>query len=383
MLILSAQERIRHIDVVTTQISAKSCWIFITVTSYSGVTGVAEATLEKHTARMCELIKASGRTLLDKDFLSAYKQCTQSLAASIIEATCLSALAGALLDANARIHGVPLAKALGDVQRNAVDVYANINRRTVDRSALSHANSARDALQAGHRAFKIAPFDEMSPELDSSQFAVALEAGLSRIAAIRDAVGFEPDLMVDCHWRFSPGRLDSLVAALADLKLYWLECPIDESSDNMKALAACREMCRRHGMLLAGAETACDYADLVPFIESHAYDVLMPDIRHIGGPEALSICGKKLAENDVHFSPHNPVGPIAAVASLHVCAVSTIAPRLEMQFDESPYFDSLIKPSVGTVIEGQLRLGDGDGLGVSLDEKIIESMEQADRMSCA
>lgn len=378
----SKTERIRQVEVMSAPVSAKSCWIFITVITESGVVGVGEGTLEKHTSSLCDTARYLGKTLIGQDLSAAYAQCMGTLPGNIVEATCRSAMAGALLDASARLHGVSLAQALGDVQRDVVDVYANINRRTVDRSASSHANSARDALRAGHRAFKIAPFDEVTPELDSTQFAVALQTGLSRIEAIREAIGFEPDLMVDCHWRFSPARLDTLVAALADLKLHWLECPVVESPENMQVLVSCRELCHRHGMLLAGAETACDYSELLPFIESQAYDVLMPDIRHIGGPEALLMCSSRFAEQQVRFSPHNPVGPVAAAASLHVCAVSHEAPRLEMQFDESPYFDSVIRPSLGAVIDGKLRVPKGPGLGIEIDKQVVESVAQAERFVC-
>lgn len=379
MLVLSRETVIRQIDVVCTPVSTKSCWIFITVTTEAGVFGTGEATLENHTANLCDFAGQIAGSLVNLSLAAAYAQCMQVLPGNMVEATCRSALACALIDANARLYEVSLASTLGDVQRDTVDVYANINRRTVDRSALSHAESALDALRAGHRAFKVAPFDEMSPDLRHGEFTAALQAGLSRLEAIRDAVGFEPDLMVDCHWRFSPQRLNSLVAALADMKLYWLECPVVESPENLKALAACRELCHQHGMLLAGAETACDYTELLPFIESQSYDVLMPDIRHIGGPEALALCSERFAQNKVHFSPHNPVGPVAAAASLQVCAISQTVPRLEMQFDESPCFGTLIRPSLGAVVEGKMRLPVGPGLGISLDNAVIESIANSDR----
>jgi galactonate dehydratase len=43
----------------------------------------------------------------------------------------------------------------------------------------------------------------------------------------------------------------------------------------------------------------------------------------------------------VQFSPHNPSGPVCSWHSLLVAAVAPVCDMLEIQFDESPLYDSL------------------------------------------
>ena len=153
-----------------------------------------------------------------------------------------------------------MAQTLG-VRRERVRVYANVNRRTEQRTAEGFATSARAAMAAGHVAFKIAPFDEVSPQVCAQGDGVrAMQPGLVRVAAVRDAVGSGARLMVDCHWRFDEATASALNEAAAMLGVYWIECPLPEVDGNIPALARLRRQCNGLGMRQAertGYRTRC------------------------------------------------------------------------------------------------------------------------------
>lgn len=56
----------------------------------------------------------------------------------------------------------------------------------------------------------------------------ALTEGIARIRAIQDAIGSDAGLMVDCHWRLTPGCAAHLVDELEELDVTWLEDPFPE-----------------------------------------------------------------------------------------------------------------------------------------------------------
>ena len=100
---------------------------------------------------------------------------------------------------------MPVHEFLEPVAQTAIPVYANINRATTDRSPEGCAASARNAVTQGYRRIKIAPFDGVCSDDFAADWAAQrarIDAGIARVFAIRDAIGPEIELMVDCHWRF-------------------------------------------------------------------------------------------------------------------------------------------------------------------------------------
>ena len=87
-----------------------------------------------------------------------------------------------------------LFEALGKPQRTEIELYANINRGTLDRSPDAFAARATAAVAGGFDAIKIAPFDELrADQTDKAERQKAMTAGLARIAAVRTAIGTDGD----------------------------------------------------------------------------------------------------------------------------------------------------------------------------------------------
>ncbi len=233
-------------------------------------------------------------------------------------------------------------------------------------------------MASGHIAFKIAPFDEVTPEECAKGNGVdAMQPGLDRIAAVREAVGPEARLMVDCHWRFDEETATKLNEAAAKLGVYWVECPLVEVEDNIPALARLRQQCNDLGMHHAGLETNVGWDTVRPYCEGGAYDVVMPDMKYIGGIHELQRTSAGCDALGIQVSPHNPSGPIAHAVSLHIAASLTEFDMLELQFDESPLFDELVSAPFAPVEKGHTVLPQGIGLGPHLNKSVME--EHADR----
>src|SRR6185437_5452 len=201
------------------------------------------------------------------------------------------------------------------------------------RSPHGFAASARDALAAGFTAVKIAPFDEVVPGENRPG---TIDFGLARIAAVRDAVGTGRHLLVDCHWRLTEAQAEVVIRFAAGQAVYWVECPLPETEDNLPALVRLRRLANAQQVRLAGCEQGIGMAGFEGFLKAGAYDAMMPDVKYVGGLGQVMRLSERFADHGVGFSPHNPTGPVCHAASLQVCAAAPNLDRLEMQFDETP-----------------------------------------------
>ncbi|MBK7081746.1 MAG: mandelate racemase/muconate lactonizing enzyme family protein [Betaproteobacteria bacterium] len=310
-------------------------------------------------------LKAS--TLRPADFAAAHAQ------AGLAHAGVVCAIDQALWDLHAQWLQRSLAEVLG-ARRQDIPVYANINRRTEVRTPEGFAASARLAADAGHQAFKVAPFDEVSTAVCAQGRGVrAMQAGLERIAAVRSVVGPRSRLMVDCHWRFDEATALELNLAAAKLGVYWIECPLPEVDANIQALVRLRRHANGLGMRLAGLEQHTGWASFRPYCKAGAYDVVMPDIKYVGGIAEMLRLGEACQGLQVQIAPHNPSGPICHAASLQLAACVESFDMLELQFDESPLFDALVHRPFAPVRAGVAALPQGPGLGVQLNGTMLQA----------
>lgn len=349
------------------RVTHKTCWLFVQLQTDDGAVGCGEATLAGQESAVLDAAqRLSVRTLRASTTEPA------AFAAGIVpgdlaEAAVVSAVDQALWDLHARAQRRSVADMLGGTCRSKIAVYANINRRTDPRTPAGFAASARAALAAGHVAFKLAPFDEVDTVICAAGGGIAaMQIGMERIAAVREAIGDQRRLMVDCHWRFDETTASALVHAAAEFGLHWIECPLPEVPAHIDALVRLRKLANRRGIRLAGLEQGIRFAAFQPYCEAGAYDVMMPDVKYVGGLQEMLYTADQFALRGVQFSPHNPSGPICHAASLQLAAAAGAFDMLEIQFDESPLFDQLIDAVFGPVVDGHCQLPQRPGLGVQL-----------------
>ncbi len=272
---------------------------------------------------------------------------------ALLIATLTGGLEQMLSDYAAQLDDVPMWKWLGGSSPQRVPLYANINRVPGGRAPEDVAASARAAVGAGFPAIKCAPFDV--PDADLS----LAEVGLSRVRAIRAAIGDDIDLMVDCHERLPLDEVHRILPALEDLGIRWLEDAIAVTD-----IDALQELRNATHLPLAGGEVLFDAAEVAPAVDAGLIDVLMPDVKHAGGLAKVHRVAQ--LAGDVMMSPHNPSGPVATLASAHLFGVCPNAVLLEYQFGEVPWRSALIGGGE-SVVDGFLHLSDRPGLGATLD----------------
>lgn len=358
--------RITDVGLTDVRVNPRTVWQHVRLTTTSGLTGLGEATLEFANADFGRHLEHRTRQLIGRDLADDPLQPLRQTAMDLSDRTILSALDQALMDLRAQIAGQSLCQFLGAADADGtLPLYANINRATQDRTPAGFAENAKAAIADGFQAIKVAPFDDLTPDLcgtpDAKPF---IDAGLDRLRATREAIG-TLDLMVDCHWRFTESAAQALIPALREIDIVWLECPLPETCENIQDLSQIRRTANRHGMRLCGLETAGGWNEVEPFITAGAYDLIMPDVKHAGGLTGILETARLAQAAGTDVSLHNPSGPIAHFFSVHVMAALDSGERLEIQWEESPLFYRLTDPPP-VVQRGTCRPISGAGLGASL-----------------
>nr|WP_314071149.1 mandelate racemase/muconate lactonizing enzyme family protein [uncultured Roseococcus sp.] len=361
--------RIASVDFLGVNVTPKTNWCFLLVRTEDGLTGIGECTLADHEALLEAEARRLAARLAGADALArnAIARLIPHAPGGLVAHSLISALEQALWDIAGQAAGRPIHAMLGGALRAAVPLYANINRGANPRTPEGFAAAARRALQAGFRAVKLAPFEPLVWEdaADPAQRA-AYHQGLARIAAVREEVGPAVDIMVDAHWRFSPGGAAGLVRDVAPFGLFWLECPVSEA--NHAAIRAIRSLANDRGMRLAGAETLAGLGAYRTIVEAGCYDVLMPDIKYAGGHEEIRRIAALAQTAGIEIAPHNPTGPVCHAHSVHLCATLPNLLPLEVQFGETERFFTMAPGHDLRFGPGEARLPEVPGLGIALDE---------------
>jgi galactonate dehydratase len=270
-------------------------------------------------------------------------------------ATVAGAVECALDDIAAQRDGVPLWRRYASVAATgAVQLYANINRGVRERTPRGFARTAAQALSDGFTTIKCAPFDDDPPAGQT-----LAQAGLERIAAVRDAIGPKAELLVDAHERLPLPSLLVVLPELESLAVAWLEDAVLFSD-----IIGLQRLKNATGIPLAGGEQALTLDEIAPAIRAGVLDVVVPDVKHAGISTTLAIA-RYASGAGLRVSLHNPTGPLATVASLHAIAASPNPGLLEFAYDALPTRGRLISPAE-SLKGATLDVPAGAGLGVSL-----------------
>ena len=352
-------------------------WLFVELVLVDGTSGWGEATLNGEEAEVARAAENLFPRLVGVEILPA--ELFERLPFTTLpESAIASAVMQAFQDADARVAELPLADRIGSRKRNRIGLYANINRRTRDRTPAGMATSAAEAAEAGFEAVKIAPFDEVRPDLGRQDMRQAMSTGIQRIAAVRETLGPGARLMIDCHWRFDEGGAVEMIDAIAPLAPYWIECPVAENVSQIDVIRTLRSKVNAADIRLAGLETQIRAEGFRPYLLAGAYDVMMPDVKYAGGPGEMLRIAELFEQYNTTFSPHNPSGPVCHAHSMHICSTLDTCDLLEFQYDETPLFDRLVSYDFAPARGGTAALDwSRTGLGVSISENPGVSREVA------
>jgi len=296
-------------------------WIFVkVVTNQPGLFGWGEATLEWHTRGVVGAIEDLSELLIGED-----PTCVEHLwqmmwrqhfwhGSGIVRSTAIAGIDLALWDLVGKLHDVPCHKLWGGPVRDYIRLYCHLGGGDMDDfystpvdNALRFAELAHRAVDDGFTAFKAMAVPPTMP-LEGLK---PIKNADACVSAMREVVGDNVDIMVDCHARPSPAMGLQFAKALDPYGLYFLEEPCwPESLDGLAAIQAAVST------PIATGERVTHLAGFRDLFARRCCSVCQLDLTHCGGlTEARRIAALADAHR-VALAPHNPQGPVSTAASL-------------------------------------------------------------------
>jgi gluconate/galactonate dehydratase len=362
---------VEPVQVATPADEPSSPWgstvLLVRVTTSKGAVGWGEAptTLMTHPVR--ESVREVARFFEGHDLhehhasLREFERYSFYRSRSMEAMSALSAVDIACYDLVGRELGVPVSALLGGAIRDRVRAYSNGWYSDAIEPG-EFAEKARSMVRLGFRALKFDPFADQFRTLSRE----GLDAAVARVAAVREAVGEEVDLLLEFHGRFLPEPAIRAGRALDRFAPLFMEEPVmPELSD------ALRDFRRKVSTPVALGERLLTPADFESFLSRGLVDILQPDVTNSGGftygREILGVAAARGAP----VAYHNAFGPVQTAATLQIDAVLPTF-LLQESFESSwpAWKHELVRGYA--VDRGEFPIPTGPGLGVQVDERAVE-----------
>ena len=281
----------------------------------------------------------------------------------------------ALWDIRGKVLNQPIYELLGGKVRERVRLYANgwsFRASTPDEFAAATERPLRD----GYTALKLYPL--ANPAAGNphgmirhvSQRSISREAvdlAVARVAAVRQAIGPEIELMVDMSGELTTDAIIQLGRRLEEFDLTWLEEPVDPFDPE-----GMREVATALRIPIAAGERLYTRYDFRRLLELRAAHILQPDVGNTGGLLEVKRIAAMAEAWNLRVAPHLCAGPIATAATLQLDATLTNFMIQEVYPYRVPEHFALVDRAPELEIkDGHLAIPDRAGFGVALDAKRI------------
>ncbi|MDR1733522.1 MAG: galactonate dehydratase [Oscillospiraceae bacterium] len=343
-------------------------WLFLKITTASGIEGWGEPILEGHADAVEACVKEFSEVLIGRNagdiediFQVLYRGGFYRGGGILTSA--LSGIEQALWDIKGKFHNLPAYEFLGGAVRDKIKVYCGGDGDTPE----SAARAIKNRHAQGYKAIKM----NAVRHYEWIDTYAKIDAVSARVAAMREAVGYDVDIAMDVHGRMHKGMARVLLAEMEQYRLLFIEEPV--LTEHPEAFVELR----KHGSTpLATGErnyTRWGYKDI---ITQGGIDIIQPDLSHAGG---LLEC-KKIAAMaecyDVAVAPHCPLGPIALASCLQLDWCTHNAFIQEQSLNLQDYstegqLDYVLDRDTFAFKDGYVHRTEKPGLGITINEELV------------
>jgi galactonate dehydratase len=322
-------------------------WLFVKVYTDEGIVGIGECS---GWPRVIETAVQDLKSILVGQDPMNIERLWQKMMSALMAHGMLGTVGGgamtgidmALWDIKGKALNTPVWNLLGGKLRDRIRIYA-------------HANTVEVALDLKKRGITAIKCGGVSDPV-------------RKVAALREAIGPEMDLMIDLHgppW-LTPADAAQVARALEPYSLMFVEDPI--APENLDGYRRIRDAAN---VALAAGERMATIYGLRDLIEKDLVDVVQPDTGRAGGITQMKKIAAMAEAHHIMMAPHSgSLGPVAEYAALHVLAAIPNALILERIEDDWAGRAQTVVPHP-VQKDGYLDVPDKPGLGVDIDEEFV------------
>lgn len=265
----------------------------------------------------------------------------------------ISAIDIALWDILGKKANLPIYKLLGGV-KNQINAYAS--------AGYYQEGKGLDELGSEMDQYRKQGFQAVKMKVGGETFDMDVE----RVRIAREALGSQIKLAVDANnaWDYSTAL--RFAKAIERFDIFFFEEPL--SSDDLQGSV---KLARDTEIPIAGYETEYTRFGLRELIVSDAVDIVQTDAIWSGGISEARKIGILASCFGKECIPHFSAGVVSLAANLHFGASLHNVNWFELTVDDNPLRSDLAKHPF-PVSDGVIRLHDDPGLGIELDEKVME-----------
>ncbi|ALS76447.1 D-galactonate dehydratase [Planococcus rifietoensis] len=348
-------------------------WLFLKIETDEGITGWGEPVVEGRAATVKACVTELMEYLIGKDPLRIEDHWNMLYRSGFYRGgpILMSAISGidqALWDIKGKYYNAPVYQLLGGASRDSIKVYSWIGG---DRPA-DVGTAAAKVVETGFSAVKMNGTEELQ-YIDSHE---KVDQALARVAAVREAVGPYIGIGIDFHGRVHKPMAKVLVKELEQFRPMFIEEPV--LAENNEAL---REIANHTTIPIATGERMFSRWDFKQILADGYVDIIQPDLSHAGGITECKKIASMAEAYDVALAPHCPLGPIALAACLQLDATAHNAfiqeQSLGIHYNKgNDLLDYIKDPSVFDYEKGFVKIPQGPGLGIEIDEEYVRKQSE-------
>ena len=286
----------------------------------------------------------------------------------------LSAVDVALHDLAGKQHGVPAYKLMGGARRERLRPYCTIypglaRGRSVETLMAEIGRQFEAALAAGYRAVKMEVlFYDLVTDLELAEL----------IARGRRMLGDGVQMALDFGYRWRNWHdAKRVLDRIQDCDIFFAEATLQH--DDLDGHARLAES---SAIRICGAEAAATRWEIREWLERGKVGVVQPNITRAGGLTEIRRIAELCELLGAEVIPHGWKTGITAAAGRHFQAACPAAPLFEVVSPQ--VYDSLLRRELVSpepeVIDGTMALPEAPGLGIELNEELVQRL-RTDRAS--
>jgi L-alanine-DL-glutamate epimerase-like enolase superfamily enzyme len=368
--------KIRDLKVMILQ--GPRTYTLVKVESDAGVAGIGEA-YGSPGVGVKEQVLALRPELIGQDPLEIEKiyvglgRRTDGSAHALMRA--VSGIEMALWDLAGKILGVPASTLLGGRFRDRVRLYDHsAPKNMLDKASCREWAARVREDPSGFTAHKFGfprtdlatdPGRDPANRVLSSRELRNIRQGFENC---REALGWDHDILVHCHWEYDLRTAIELARAVEPIRPLWLEDPMPVAySESWRRLTAAAEVpiCTGENWMRAN--------EALPFVINHGCDILHPDLRNSGG----FLENKKMAAlADFFYLPmanHNTGSAVNTMATVQWAASIRDYIACETVIGRRDWMDDVVVHEGLLVKNGFIEVPNKPGLGIELDPDVVKA----------
>ena len=354
-------------------------YTLVRIDTDAGVSGIGEG-YGSPGVGVKEQVQAIKPLLIGKDpleidllYTNVMKARTDGSAHNLMRA--VSGIEVALWDTAGKILGVPATTLLGGKFRDRVRMYNHASpRNMLDKASCREWVERVKADPSGFTAHKFG-FPLSSPANDSGKDPSNRVLTTKELLNIRrgyencrEAIGFDHDIMVHCHWEYDVRTAIQLAEAVEPVKPLWLEdAMIVNYSDGWRRLTAASEV------PICTGENLGRRQDFKDFIVNQGLDIVQPDIRNSGGLLETKRIADFAEVYGIPMSNHNTGSLICTMATVQMAAAVRDYLACETVIGRGGWMDQVVLHDGPVIKDGFMPLPNKPGLGLDLNPDVVRA----------